>query len=752
MMHKYDQVSISQCLSNRTLHFIGDSTVRQVFWAVAAKHDRSRAQRESVEARKHEDLSYRADDFSLLFIWDPYANTTQTAEILSSPLAMRHHDTDDSSQPWSRTGGVILGTGLWHARYGGEEFSDEHRNALERVARYRLKQTSRSHTVRDAYLALPSFVILPPPILNHEWLNPERAITLNPRRLEYIVQNLLFVEENFGLEIAWSARAMTANNSAAITTGGLHVTQDLAAFQAEILLNRFCNNLLFSSSPKATSLSCTRQSTWTTPWGSLVSVLVVITLLLLVGAQSSGKKTCQLQMQALGTVMAVVQYCWLADRTVLLGKGDKLIDIKTFVFLAAFALAAGLVTFKTYGWHTDNTLPTSKMSINPDTGPKLLPRVLTDEWKGWMQVVILLYHYFGMSKILVVYQVIRVLVASYLFLTGYGHASYFLRTKDFSFKRVVAVLLRLNLLACLLSATMGNTYHFYYFPSLATSWFLVTYAIFWRRRGRQVSARELAVRMLIFYCIFLIVVKNQPALAFLLDSMSQVHGPRVSAREFIFRFQLDIVAPFGGMIFSILESRGSVWENMTAWSTLTPKNARRLKVFIRLITPLLCTGVYLVFASRCTDKYGYNAWHWIMSMLPIISYIIARNGLWRISTYFSPLFVWIGSFSLELFVLQYHIWLAADSKGLLRLGLVDTPSTTTSSTIGRCWTYWSETAITTLLFIWLSKQCSDSTNVLVRRFVEFDKQEQGNQNRILLLRVGSLLTALWLSNLLPNGK
>jgi hypothetical protein len=37
-MHEYKQTDISQCLQGRRLVFIGDSTVRQVFWAVAQKN------------------------------------------------------------------------------------------------------------------------------------------------------------------------------------------------------------------------------------------------------------------------------------------------------------------------------------------------------------------------------------------------------------------------------------------------------------------------------------------------------------------------------------------------------------------------------------------------------------------------------------------------------------------------------------------------------------------------------------------
>jgi hypothetical protein len=83
--------------------------------------------------------------------------------------------------------------------------------------------------------------------------------------------------------------------------------------------------------------------------------------------------------------------------------------------------------------------------------------------------------FFGMSKVLWMYQLIRLMIASYLFMTGFGRALFFLQTNDFSLRRVAAVLMRLNMLSVILAFAMRIDYDFYYFPALSSFWFLVVY-------------------------------------------------------------------------------------------------------------------------------------------------------------------------------------------------------------------------------------------------------------------------------------
>ena len=48
----------------------------------------------------------------------------------------------------------------------------------------------------------------------------------------------------------------------------------------------------------------------------------------------------------------------------------------------------------------------------------------------------------------------------------------------------------------------------------------------------------------------------------------------------------------------------------------------------------------------------------------LISYVLLRNVSGWLRSRYSTLFAWFGKISLELFICQYHIWLAADAYGM----------------------------------------------------------------------------------------
>lgn len=103
-----------------------------------------------------------------------------------------------------------------------------------------------------------------------------------------------------------------------------------------------------------------------------------------------------------------------------------------------------------------------------------LSREQTEEWKGWMQIMFLLYHYFAAKEF---YNVIRVLIASYVWMTGFGNFSYFKLKEDYSLWRVLKMLFRLNFLVFVMCLLMNTDYVLYYICPMHTMWFLSVYAV-----------------------------------------------------------------------------------------------------------------------------------------------------------------------------------------------------------------------------------------------------------------------------------
>ena len=154
----------------------------------------------------------------------------------------------------------------------------------------------------------------------------------------------------------------------------------------------------------------------------------------------------------LGCVLALF---WIADRSGAVPDAEKHYDRD--LFWAIFgALGA-------YGW-----FPTAKECRS--NAP--LNREQTEEWKGWMQVLFLLYHYFKASEI---YNAIRVFIAAYVWMTGFGNFSYYYVRKDFSFHRFAQMMWRLNFFVFFVCLAMRNDYVLYYICPMHT---LFTWAVY----------------------------------------------------------------------------------------------------------------------------------------------------------------------------------------------------------------------------------------------------------------------------------
>ena len=336
---------------------------------------------------------------------------------------------------------------------------------------------------------------------------------------------------------------------------GFHVIDSVADIKANILLNARCNAKLDRKQGYPYDRTCC------TDYGSmplvqmLLLALAVAYLVMCIfneiqhlrGTESVCYDAINLDV---GMFVTALLACYWTDRTQVFAKGSKAFISSEFSALCLIAAIATLTTF------TRTLPPRAKpgqvASTNVLADAKPLSRDQTDEWKGWMQAVILIYHWTGASRILGIYIGVRLLVAAYLFQTGFGHAVFFVSKKDFSFQRVASVLLRLNLLSCALPFVMHTEYMFYYFAPLVSFWFLIIYGIFALGSHYNDNPRALLAKcgIAIFICPGLVLWT--PLMDWTFNLLRVLFHIEWDLYEWKFRLGLDGLIVYIGVLMGII--------------------------------------------------------------------------------------------------------------------------------------------------------------------------------------------------------
>lgn len=290
-------------------------------------------------------------------------------------------------------------------------------------------------------------------------------------------------------------------------------------------------------------------------------------------------------------------------------------------------------------------------------------------------VVILIYHYFGASKVSGIYNPIRVLVASYLFMTGYGHTMFYLRKADFGFLRIAQVLLspqfifsllsyhsqvliRLNLFTVILAYSMNTDYISYYFTPLVSMWYLIVYSTMLVAARFNDRTLFLVAKILLSAALVSWLMNLSWLFEAFFDILHRFFNIHWSSREWAFRVNLDIWIVYVGMLAAVAcaKLRDYRVSEYAQWPLMVKSS---------VVLSVLVFIWYFIFELNQESKFAYNTWHPYISFLPVVAYAILRNSNAALRSASSRAFVFIGKCSLETFVIQYHLWLAADTKGIL---------------------------------------------------------------------------------------
>ncbi|CAH8484276.1 unnamed protein product [Schistosoma margrebowiei] len=204
---------------------------------------------------------------------------------------------------------------------------------------------------------------------------------------------------------------------------------------------------------------------------------------------------------ALSKFGAIMMYFFICDRTILFMKANKRYTNLSFFLPIIYCFVLGLFF----------SGPTKRSQVNHLD--------ITREWKGWMQLYLLIYHFTDSYRVTPIFMSARLVVSSYLFLSGYGHFCYFWRkpvpqinwlkllnyrrcSREFCsawkalwqiLHRYLIVIYRFNFFVFGLCLVMNRGYLAYYFIPLVSFWFTVTMivcVIFPRVSGQKVSENQ----------------------------------------------------------------------------------------------------------------------------------------------------------------------------------------------------------------------------------------------------------------------
>ena len=245
MLHKYNKQDISTCFSSRRIVLAGDSTIRQIYWAIATKLDPKATKAQIRAAEKHSDQSLSVENVDLVFIWDPYLNSTALhKELLSyretlTPARGGLNESDRASL-------ILIGGGLWYARYIEVDPVKKFRESIDSIVSYMSSHTvgvteSNQQASIHAIRARDPILLAPVQVPKYEALSWDRLTTITPAKIDLMNDYLHQKSANDGKEVLWSYELMTWQQSTAYESNGLHVIENVARVKADILLNLRCN-------------------------------------------------------------------------------------------------------------------------------------------------------------------------------------------------------------------------------------------------------------------------------------------------------------------------------------------------------------------------------------------------------------------------------------------------------------------------------------------------------------------------------
>ncbi|XP_066147972.1 N-acetylneuraminate 9-O-acetyltransferase [Euwallacea fornicatus] len=666
MLHPYTKIDTKRCLRYKAYYgsktyftFIGDSRIRQLYYSFVNHITQNEGMVTELN-NPSMNLSYFDHNLNIKveFVWMPFISKEMIEYF-------RNWESSEDSPSMIVTGSVLQSI---ISSNGSKSLVDQ----------YKMNITNLVVPIDNLYgKKCKTLWTIQAPV-------NEDKLLKDPSPLD---NNLIDLYNNAAIEILshskanlwWSFR-LIGQSMILESPDGIHLADRPLQHCTQILLNMFCNeDMNFND-----GTCCSSMEAYTTL--QIVTFVILAGCVLIATFMSMyrfikklrgrplhdyqclpdgdtetvhpNNKNYFLLFKSLTKMFIIMSYFFVCDRTNFFMKENKYYSEFSFWLPIGYVMVLGL-------FFTED----SKLT-------KILHRDQLNECKGWMQLVILVYHVTGASRILVIKMHVKVLISAYLFLLGYEQFSYVWHRGDMGIVNFFRNLFKLNFMTVTLCLCMNRPYQFYYFGPLLSFWYMMIYCFLTfpphiTAQNSENNVMQFFYLLIKFIGLFSIITilflsevffekifVTRPWKALFVTTDDDIH-------EWWYRWKLDRYSIIYGMCFSVLLIAGQKY-NIYDDNNHSNLFSRRIALSATLAA-FVGLGTYTTITFICRNEPECSEIHSYVVFIPIVSYTFLRNVSGMLRTRYSTFFAWFGEIHLELFLSQYHIWLAADTHGVLVL-------------------------------------------------------------------------------------
>jgi len=199
----------------------------------------------------------------------------------------------------------------------------------------------------------------------------------------------------------------------------------------------------------------------------------------------------------------------------------------------------------------------------------------------------------------------------------------------------------------------------------------------------------------IFHAVFGTLPVVRPMMAF--------HDPlhpefKDEMHEWHFRSGLDRFIWIIGMLFAFHINDVQGW---LEWLEAQSGPKRMVSYALLALAVAIIAGLWWYFVFRC-GKFDYNKLHPFTSWVPITVYLLLRNCLPALRRRYLAVFAYMGKYTLETYIFQFHIWMRTT-------GLNGSPKHLLEWIPGH---YWPNFVVVTAVYLFVSVRFFNLTAVL----------------------------------------